>query len=345
MRGSPRGGSVTAPARDSASAVLVAAVESLSLSEAERLFLEEERPAGVTLFRRNISERFADVAALSRSIQATRRAGEPPLIIAIDQEGGRVARLRAPFPDLGPASGLAGGAADEKALAFLESYGQIVGLSLRGLGINVDFAPVLDVRMEYTDDAIGDRAFGDSPESVEQRAGSFLAGLSASGVLGCLKHFPGQGGARADTHHETALIDRSLEELHEWELRPFRTLLASTPMVMISHCTYPALEACPASRSSAVIEKLLRSELGFGGVVVSDDMNMGAVARDDVEWQEAIVGAVRAGVDMVLVCRHVERARMALGALRRTAERDPEFERRLARAARRVTELRAGLCG
>jgi beta-N-acetylhexosaminidase len=328
---------------DPASAILVAALEDKWPSDAERRFFEREQPAGVTLFRRNVAGRFQDVRALTTELQSTRAAGAPPLMIAVDQEGGRVARLRAPFPDQGPAAGLMAGSDELPALELLENYGLIVGLALKGLGFNVDFAPVLDVQMEQTSDAIGDRAFGRSPLAVTRRAGAFFDGLSSSGVLGCLKHFPGQGAASADTHHGAALIERSREELSSFELAPFRELLPRAPMVMISHCTYGALDPKPASRSPLVIENLLRTELGFTGVVVSDDMNMHAVGHEVTAWQEALVASVAAGIDLLLVCRDLERAELALEALRRAAAAKSSFKQRLLEAATRVTKLRSML--
>jgi beta-N-acetylhexosaminidase len=328
---------------DAASAVVVAAVEGTALTADERSFFETEAPAGVTLFRRNIAPRFAEVRSLIVELQATRPAGVPPLVMAVDQEGGRVARLRAPFPDAGPPYELAGGGQDEAALTFIENYGFALGAAARALGFNVDFAPCVDVRTPTTNDAIGDRAFGSTPEAVTRRAGVFLDGLQAAGVLGCLKHFPGQGAARHDTHSHPAVIDSSREALWARDLAPFRALIAAAPMVMVSHCTYAALDTQPASRSRAIIEDLLRRELGFDGVVVSDDMNMKAASLEDTAWPQAIVDAVGAGVDMLLVCRDLDRAKRALEALRGAAERDPHFASRLSNAARRVTGLRERL--
>lgn len=328
---------------DSASAIVVAAVEGESLSDDERYFLRHEKPAGVTLFRRNISDDLSAVLALTRDIQATRQSDASPLIVAVDQEGGRVSRIRAPFPNEGPAANLANGSDEALALAFLKSYGLIVGAGLKGLGFNVNFAPVLDIQGDQTDQSIGDRAFGTSPLSVSRRAGAFQAGLSITGVAGCLKHFPGQGAATSDTHKALAIVDREPKDLLNWELMPFRDLIATAPMVMISHCTYARIDSRPASRSATIIEGLLRRDLNFGGVVVSDDMNMGAVASEDADWEEALVSGVSAGLDLLLICRHLHRAHAAIQALRRAADRDSAFRQRLAIAAARVAKLRLTL--
>ncbi len=325
-----------------AGTVLVCAVEGTELTPEEEKFFREVGPSGITIFGRNCPPG-ADLSRLIRQVQETRATGAPPLVIAIDQEGGRVARLKAPFPNPGPAATLAGGGDSPEALTQVRGIARDIGVELAKLGINVNFAPVCDVLTEPSNTAIGDRAFGVNPESVTRRAGSFLEGLHAAEVLGCLKHFPGQGAAKVDTHIGGAIIGLTRAELEQWHLAPFRSLLPFAPMVMISHCIYPALGPGEASSSKAVILGLLKEELGYTGVVVSDDMNMGAVPQDPASWQDAIVNAVAAGVDMVLVCRHLDRYELAFAALTREASRSPAFRERLEDAASRVSMMRKSL--
>ena len=325
-------------ARTAAGSILVCAVEGSSLTNEESSFFREIAPSGITIFGRNCSSQPA-LKELVNSLQTTREPGTPPLVIAIDQEGGRVARLKAPFPNAGPAMLMAGGRLDPQACAEIASTARNMGLGLLELGINVNFAPVCDVLTEPSNTSIGDRAFAVTAEGVVARAGSFLDGLQGAGVLGCLKHFPGQGAATVDTHLGAAIVGLNRDEL-ELHLRPFRALLPRAPMVMISHCIYPVLAEGEASSSPEVITGLLKRDLGFSGVVVSDDMNMGAVPQEQEAWQEAIVRAVNAGVDMILVCRHLERYQLAYEALSREAERSSAFRQRLSDAAARVTQLR-----
>ena len=327
--------------RDAASAVLIAAVEGLELTPDEERFFREESPAGVTLFKRNIpQEDFTKVSLLNHALQASRPAGDPSLVIAIDQEGGRVSRIGAPFPNLGPAMNIADGRTDADALSLISRYGKDVGRTLRDIGVNVDFAPVLDILTEPTNHAIGDRCFGITAEQVTPRAGAFLEGLQSERVLGCLKHFPGQGHAGVDTHLGSAVIDVSLQTMISRELVPFRELVSKCPMVMISHSIFPVLCEHEASRSERIIMDWLRIRLGFKGVVVSDDMNMGALPQDVAEWKEALIDAVMAGCDALLVCRHLDRCYVALEALRKEARRSPAFTVRLEDAAWRVTKMR-----
>ncbi|MDQ3231881.1 MAG: hypothetical protein M3Q07_08690, partial [Pseudobdellovibrionaceae bacterium] len=202
---------------DQASAVILAALEGTSLSAEEQKCFQRLPPAGFTLFRRNLSPEFARVRRLCTSLQSLIDASAPPMMLAIDQEGGRVARLKQPFPDGGPAMLLAEGRVDTDALLTVENHGYIVGSALAGLGLNVNFAPVVDVLSNEDNTAIGDRCFGRSTESVTQRAFAYLHGLQASGVLGCLKHFPGQGDAGADTHEQGTVIDASMDTLFNRE--------------------------------------------------------------------------------------------------------------------------------
>ncbi len=330
---------------DAASAILVAAIEGTTLTEAERRFFVQEQPAGVTLFKRNIPTPFRRVAELISSLKSLYASAAGTPLIAIDQEGGRVARIRDPdFPNLGPTQQLAGGKSDTAALSAIFEYGLAVGQSLAELGINCNFAPVTDVLSEMSNEAIGDRVFGTDATAVIARAGAFLKGMQSTGVLGSLKHFPGQGAATVDTHQGSAVVDVTLDLLRQRDLAPFVALAAQAPMIMVSHCIYPALDAQrPASCSPAVITDLLKDELSYQGVVVSDDMNMGAIAQDEATWCLAMIEAVAAGIDMLLVCEHLERARLALEALRREAARSPAFQLRLEDAAARVRHLRNSL--
>lgn len=325
---------------DAASAVVVAAIEGDRLTQDELAFFRDEPVAGVTLFRRNLSPHFSQIRQLTREIQETRAAGTPPMIIAIDQEGGRVARLPQPFPNLGPAQALFEGRSDPDALLKMENYGYVVGSSLLQLGVNVNFAPVVDVLTNPGNDAIGDRVFGTEPESVSLRAGAFLKGMQAAGVYGCLKHFPGQGDAAVDTHLGSARVDVPLPQLETRELVPFQKLLPQAPMVMVSHCIYPVWDHLPASLSQVVMQKLLRQDLGYKGLVVSDDMNMGAIPQDTAAWAASIVKAVEQGADLILVCRHLDRIKLALEALRAEAAESRSFQKRLQEAAERVTAFR-----
>ncbi len=329
---------------EAASAVVVAAIESAEISSSEAEFFRKYPVAGVTLFRRNIAPIFSQISQLNENLQKLLR--KPQIgagIIAVDQEGGRVSRISAPFPNLGAAEKILSGETTTEAIAHIYNYGFIVGSSLARLGFNVNFAPVCDINLNPENIAIGDRCFGATADVATPRVEAFLQGMQAAGVRGSLKHFPGQGVGSADTHLGTDVISKTLAELEQEELKPFRRMIAQCEMVMISHSIFPHLDKVPASLSEKVMRGLLREKLGYKGLVVSDDMNMKAIAQDDQSWQQAIITAMAHGADLALVCRHVERAEMAIDGLMREAARSPAFAARLQDAAMRVRKYRSQL--
>jgi beta-N-acetylhexosaminidase len=328
----------------SASTVVLAALESTSISSEEAAFFHAHPVSGVTLFARNIPENYSDLTTLTNNLQRLRSGGDPNLIIAIDQEGGRVRRIKdSAFPNDGPALQLAAGIHDSQALQEITEYGHKVGSALLTLGVNVNFAPVLDIITRPDNEAIGDRSFGTNPTAVLLRAGAFFRGLEALGVRGCFKHFPGQGDAPADTHVASAVIQQPRKLLMTRELLPFRELVPTASMVMMSHCIYPALDDRPAGMSPVVIETLLRRELGFDGVVVSDDLLMEAVPQAEERWQAALIESILAGVDLLLVCKGLRRIELAVKTLAAEAQKSKAFAQRLEQAAQRVLRLRSKL--
>ena len=160
--------------------------------------------------------------------------------------------------------------------------------------------------MEKSHISIGDRAFASTASGVSARAGSFLSGLLEANIFGCLKHFPGQGNAPADTHLGSAVVEATIDQLHQHELKPFKDCLDRAPMVMMSHCIYPALDERHACLSGKIINGLLREQLGYTGLVVSDDMTMKAIDQNDLAWQGKMVEAIAAGVDILLVCKGLD---------------------------------------
>jgi beta-N-acetylhexosaminidase len=330
---------------NAASAVLLAAVESDIPTAEELAFFKESTPAGITLFKRNIGQPVqSSLINLIKSLAQVQPVGSPPLMIAIDQEGGRVARLGAPFPNQGPALHLGEGKVDDVTLEYIRQYGNKVGYELRKLAINVNFAPVVDILTNPANQAIGDRVFGTNSNQVTLRAGAFLKGLESTGVAGCLKHFPGQGDAGSDTHLKTAIVDQPWQTLQQRELVPFQSLLHDARMIMIAHCIYPALDPeFEASRSRKIMQHLLREQLGYQGLIVSDDFNMEAIPQGEQLWQQAVVQSIASGADLILVCRHLAKCRLAIEAIEREAARSSAFAERLEDAAKRVLAFRKSL--
>lgn len=310
-----------------ASTCVWGALEGPELSSEELAFFESTPcVGGVTLFKRNIVSH-AQVVGLCAELHRL----HPKMRIAIDQEGGRVSRLQGIVSDHGPAMHL------PKREIF--AYAQTLGRELVDLGIDINFAPVIDVLTEDRNTGIGDRAFGKTAEDVTERAGLFLDGLQSSGVLGCLKHFPGQGSAVVDTHEKAAHVNWTPSET-ELHVHPFSVLIPRAKAVMVSHAIFVTIDPdYPASLSKLICSSLLREELGFQGVLISDDLGMGAIATDSSGVVRGAVGAMAAGCDVLLVCRDLARWRGAIEALVSLGTRDTLFAKRLQEAALRVSLL------
>ncbi len=266
-----------------------------------KTLLREFGAGTVVLFGRNVAAP-EQVAELVRELQETARlAGhEQPLLVAVDQEGGRVARMKEPWTVWPPARAV-GRTQDE---ASARELGRAIAAELRPCGISVDFAPCVDVDTNPDNPVIGDRSFGDDPELVGRLGAAMVEGLQQGGLAACAKHFPGHGDTRLDSHLELPVVEHSRGRLEEVELRPFRRVIgAGVALVMTAHILVRELdEAVPATLSPKVAGDLLRKQLGFGGVSVTDDLEMRAVAA---RWSPSrlSVMAAKAGCDLLCFCR------------------------------------------
>jgi beta-N-acetylhexosaminidase len=308
--------------------LLVVGVEGVRLTPAERKLLVRLRPFGVILVQRNMGDE-----ETLRALVAEIRAACPDAILPLDAEGGRVDRLRA---IAGPAPAAADLAGHPPALT--RRAGRWTGAAMRALGFDFDFAPVVDLDHGRTNNALDGRCLGSTPRQVADRGKAFIEGLARAGVGGCLKHFPGLGGAGQDTHLEPSRIALSAKEL-ERDLAPFRRLAATADAVMASHAVYPALDSRdrPATLSRAIATDLLRQSLPFTGVLFSDDLEMGALAPfGDLPERGEV--ALMAGCDALLFCRRIDEAPAIAARLAR-----PRLAARRARAAQRLERLRRSL--
>lgn len=270
----------------------------LELTNEERRFFRDAEPTGFILFKRNC-ENPAQLLALTDSLRNL--TGRPDLPILIDQEGGRVARMKPPeWPAFPAAERFAElyALAPSSAIEAVRSNARAIALTLRSCGINVNALPLLDVRQEGASDIIGDRAFGSDPMQVAALGRAVLDGMASAGVVGIVKHIPGHGRALVDSHKELPLVHASAEEL-ETDLEPFERL-ASAPMGMTAHVVYTAWDPDhPASLSPTVIGDIIRGRIGFDGFLMSDDLGMEALHGD---FGDRAAGVVNAGCDVALHC-------------------------------------------
>lgn len=307
--------------------------------------LEHVRPGGICLFARNIKSPLQ----VSELLAGLREVLGPQVMLSIDQEGGTVDRLRRiiePFP------------AAEKIRTAEEAteHGALIGRTLRLLGFNVNFAPVVDVATEsrhLNNNGLRGRSFGRSVDEVVDLAGSFLAAMEAEGIAGCLKHFPGLAGANVDSHEELPQIAVDENEFASVDLPPFRSLIEKNQVrfVMVAHAIYPELalqerdrngRLVPSSLSGAVLDDLLRKRCGFEGVAITDDLLMGAITRE-YGLPDACVMAVAAGEDMLAICSEPELVKSSFDRLAEAAETGELSEARIVSATDRIDRIASTL--
>jgi beta-N-acetylhexosaminidase len=344
--------------RQAAGSLLVVGLGGTELTEMERAWLKLIGPAGIILFKRNIVD-----AAQTRALLAEATGFCTPHSGAfVDVEGGTVDRLRdvlAPIPSVqavARAMGLNGneGSRDPTLAAktksprgwgtrrsFAREHGELVARAVKALGFNSSFAPVLDLALPESRKVMGTRCASETGAGVVAYAREFLAGLAAHGVTGCGKHFPGLGGGTLDSHLETPKIGRTWQQLWQEDLEPYRALRDELPMVMVNHAAYPltADPLHPATVSKFWMQTVLRKRIGYRGMVVSDDLEMGGVTKF-MPIAEAAVATVRMGADLALICHHPEPILQTYEALIREGERSAAFHKILLERAKESARKR-----
>jgi beta-N-acetylhexosaminidase len=296
--------------------MLVIGVAGTELTAQERDWLQHDACAGVILFKRNFVSK-AQVAELSAAI---REAAARPQLLCVDQEGGRVQRFQDGYSALPPleAFGRLYGRDRARALALAEEHAWLMASEVRATGVDLSFAPVVDLGRGNL--AIGNRAFSTEPEIVSEFTRAYVRGMHAAGMAATIKHFPGHGTVREDTHFDVAVDHRTLDELRATDLVPFAAgIAANAEAVMLAHVTYPQVAPEPAGYSPFWIDTILRKEMGFRGVVFSDDIGM-AAAFSAGGIKQRIDAHLDAGCDVVLVC-HPELVEESLDAVKGRALR------------------------
>ncbi len=291
------------------------------------------QPGGIILFKRNLVTPEQTHSLLRES----QRAVEIPMFLCVDMEGGRVDRLRDMIAAAPPVSQVA--ATGLKKL--YREHGRLLGAEVRALGFNVDFAPVLDLGLPDSSKVLTSRTVSSSATETIVYARELLQGLKDSHVLGSGKHFPGLGGSNLDSHVDLPTVERTWKQLWTADLLPYRKLKAQMPFVMVAHCAYPKVtkDNTPASISKKWLTDILRKKIGYRGIILSDDLDMGGVlAAASIE--DAAIACIRAGADSFLVCQKEESVGRAYEAVLHAAERDRRFRRLVETAARRIVAIK-----
>lgn len=295
--------------------------------------LKGVQPAGVILFARNIQ----NPEQTWRLLRDCQKHVDTPLFTCVDLEGGTVDRFR---DAVGPTPSAADVFASDDPKLF-RRHGQVIGENCRTLGFNVDFAPVLDLAFEASRGVMGSRVVSVEARDTIAYTREFLRGLESAKILGCGKHFPGLGEGTLDSHHELPIIEKSLKRLWAEDLLPYRTLRRQLAFVMVAHAAYPEVtkSKIPASLSKIWNTDILRKRIGYKNLIVSDDLEMGGVLAASPVG-EAAAESIATGSDLCLVCHREESVMQAYEGIRRRAERDRNFGKRVAEARRRVLSFK-----
>jgi beta-N-acetylhexosaminidase len=318
--------------------LLIGSLPGTTITPEMRSLAKEFSLGGVILFARNI-EAPEQVAEVSRDVQAL--ATDLPLWVSVDQEGGRVARLKAPFTEWPPMAVL--GRSGDVQLA--QRFATALAAELRAVGITLDYAPVLDVHTNPKNPVIGDRALAEDADSVGRLGVAIIRGLQENGVAACGKHFPGHGDTSVDSHLELPLVEHPPDRIRRVECVPFREAIrAGVAFIMTAHVLVPAFdEEKPATLSPLIVQSLLRNELDFQGVILSDDLEMKAIAKT-YTVPDAAVEAIAAGCDGLLVCSGDVEAQLAtLEALIHAVEQEKISYKRLQDALTRLRRAKERL--
>jgi len=301
--------------------LIVLGFDGTEMSPRLQSLLRRIQPAGVILFARNI----VTAGQTHRLLRECQACVDELLFTSVDMEGGKVDRLR---NVIGPTPSAADvfGTGDRR---LFRKHGKIIGECCRALGFNTDFAPVVDLAFEASRKVMSSRAVSADPKQVAIYAREFLAGLRSAAVLGAIKHFPGLGEANLDTHHELPSVTKPWKKLWEQDLAPYRALRRNAPIVLIGHAAYPLVtrDRTPASLSEKWIRGVLRKKVGYRGLVISDDLEMGGVLKT-APIEQAAVEHIRAGGDLCLICHVEEHVVGAYEKLIQEAQRDRRFARR-----------------
>jgi len=357
---------MAATIRDAAGSLLVVGLAGTELTAMERAWLKLIRPGGVILFRRNV----ADVGQTRALLNEATGLGARFAARCVDVEGGTVNRLRDALAPIASAQAVAaadrnrsqgssssptrptksrrmdGAAVRSGKAALARKHGELIGQAVKAFGFNTTLAPVVDLTLPEATDVLGSRTTGATAADVIAYAREFLAGVAGQGVFGCGKHYPGLGGASGDTHFVTPAIERSWDQLWNEDAVPYRELHKQMPMIMTNHAAFPrtAAKNVPASASRFWITETLRKRIGYKGLVLSDDLEMGGILKF-LPVEEAAVEAIRVGSDLLEICHSAELILRSYEALISEAEKSAAFRKVLMRTAQDSGRKRARLYG
>ncbi|NBD26824.1 beta-N-acetylhexosaminidase [Paenibacillus glycinis] len=315
--------------------MIIAGLDGTTASAQAKLMIQEQHIGGFIFYKENVTTP-AGVAAYVNQLKAWNADNPAPLLISVDQEGGRVSRLPGLLKI--PAGRVIGDTGD---VSYASQIGTALGAASKLMGFNVDFAPVLDINSNPKNPVIGDRSYGTTAKRVTDMGLAAMDSIRDQGVVPVVKHFPGHGDTSVDSHLELPVVNKSLAQLRAFEWVPFKAAVKDgVDMVMVAHILFPKIDKnVPASLSKTIITDELRGELGFKGVVITDDMTMGAIS-ENFGLAQAAMTSVKAGSDIILLAHGYEDAKTVLGALKQSVRKGDISEKRIDESVTRILTLK-----
>ena len=292
--------------------LLIVGIDGTEIDDFDKANIIDNKVGGFILFSRNIENK-SQVMNLLESLRELNKDNKLPLFLSVDEEGGLVSRVSKIYTNLPDAVNL--GRKNDDELSF--KYGENLGIKLNSLGFNLDFAPVLDINSNPNNPVIGKRSYGNTAEVVSQVGMEVIEGIKTQKIIPVVKHFPGHGDTDTDSHLHLPRVDKSLNELESLELIPFKKAIDNgIDMIMVAHILFPQLDAdVPATMSPVIIKEILRDKLGYEGVVISDDMTMGAIVNN-YSIEEAALKSLISGGDIVLVCHGNQNPKLVIDRIK-----------------------------
>ena len=316
--------------------MIFAGLSGTNLHHEAEMMLRQIKPGGIILNKHNMVSPEQTIQFVN-SLKYANKINSIPLFFGVDQEGGRIVKLPGDLQQI--PSHLEIGAKNNSEFAF--AIGQMLGKMVKAYGFNMNFAPVLDVNSNPDNPVIGDRSFGDEPVKVSRLGIETMKGIRSEQIISVIKHFPGHGDTAVDSHFELPVVKKSIDELRNLELIPFQNAIAEgADMVMIAHILLPEIDSqYPSSLSKIVVSEILRGELSFNGVVITDDITMDAIT-DNYDIGEAAVRSIQAGCDMIMVAHQFENIKEVFQAIQLAVKNGEISEERINRSVKRILELK-----
>lgn len=316
--------------------MIFAGISGTIMDQQTDTLISQDKIGGIIFFNRNLNSP-SQIVKLLNDIKEVNSNNNFPLFFGIDEEGGQISRLQSAFITL-PSNQVIG---QVNNVSFAHELGTILGKELSTFGFNLDFAPVLDVNSNPNNPVIGNRSYGNNKELVAKLGVETMKGIQSENVISVIKHFPGHGDTSVDSHYELPLVDKSKEALHQLELIPFNKAIAEgADVVMIAHILLPQIDpSSPASMSKTIIDGLLRDELSFDGVVITDDLTMEAIT-DNYSIMRASVESIKAGSDIILVAHDYQNIASSIQAIKNAINNGELSEQRINDSVRRILLLK-----